>query len=100
MPIYEYRCQTCGEQFEKLIRSLSQVPREMSCPECQSREVQRVLSARFDGMFDAAHLLKLASYGAMLTGLLVSLVPALHVGELLAFAGGAVQRIDAALSGE
>ena len=27
---------------------------------------------RFDGMFDAAHLLKVASYGAMLTGLLFS----------------------------
>jgi len=29
-------------------------------------------SVRFDAMFDAAHLLKIASYGAMLAGLLVS----------------------------
>jgi PAS domain S-box-containing protein len=29
-------------------------------------------SVRFDGMFDAAHLLKIASYAAMLAGLLVS----------------------------
>jgi len=45
MPIYEYRCQTCGEEFDKLIRSLSQVPQEMTCPKCQSKEVQRVMSA-------------------------------------------------------
>jgi putative FmdB family regulatory protein len=45
MPIYEYRCQACGEEFDKLIRSLSQIPQEMICPKCQSKEVQRVVSA-------------------------------------------------------
>ncbi len=45
MPIYEYRCQACGKQFDKLIRSLSQVPPEIACPACQSTQTQRVLSA-------------------------------------------------------
>ena len=44
MPIYEYRCQACGEQFDKLIRSLSQVPPEIACPACQSTQTQRMLS--------------------------------------------------------
>jgi putative FmdB family regulatory protein len=44
MPIYEYRCDECNQRFEKLIRSLSQPP-EISCPHCQSRQVQRLISA-------------------------------------------------------
>ena len=42
MPIYEYRCQACGEQFDKLIRSLSQIPPEIACPACQSTQTQRM----------------------------------------------------------
>jgi putative FmdB family regulatory protein len=45
MPIYEYRCQTCGQQFDKLVRSLSQSAQEMTCPKCQSTDVQRLISA-------------------------------------------------------
>lgn len=45
MPIYEYRCQACGQQFDKLFRSLSQIPAEIECPVCQSVEVQRLISA-------------------------------------------------------
>lgn len=44
MPIYEYRCDECGEKFDKLIRSVNQPP-EISCPHCQSRQVQRLISA-------------------------------------------------------
>ena len=44
MPIYEYRCDNCNRVFEKLIRSLSQPP-EIICPHCQSRQVQRLISA-------------------------------------------------------
>ncbi len=41
MPIYEYQCDKCGEQFETLVfRSDDSV----SCPKCQSESVQRVLS--------------------------------------------------------
>ena len=31
MPIYEYRCETCGNRVEVLVRSSAQTPR---CPEC------------------------------------------------------------------
>lgn len=40
MPIYEYLCQACGHQFEKLVRH-GQTP---DCPSCQSSELERLLS--------------------------------------------------------
>ncbi len=45
MPIYEYRCETCNERFERLFLSLKQIPAEIACPACQSTQVQRVMSA-------------------------------------------------------
>lgn len=46
MPIYEYRCQTCGEQFDKLFRSLQQAAKaQVRCPACQSAKAQRLVSA-------------------------------------------------------
>ena len=40
MPIYEYACQTCGHEFEALVRS-DTVP---ACPGCQSPELDKRLS--------------------------------------------------------
>ena len=40
MPIYEFLCQRCGHQFEKLVR----VDHTAPCPACQSEEVERLLS--------------------------------------------------------
>ena len=40
MPIYEYICQGCGHEFDKLVRS-NTVPR---CPQCESAQLQRRLS--------------------------------------------------------
>ena len=45
MPIYEYRCETCGAEFERLVLSLKKSPAEIVCPTCQGTEVQRLLSA-------------------------------------------------------
>lgn len=45
MPIYEYECRACGEQFDKLFLSLSRVPAEIACPKCQSSETRRLISA-------------------------------------------------------
>ncbi|MGC2635576.1 MAG: zinc ribbon domain-containing protein [Acidobacteriaceae bacterium] len=42
MPLYEYRCKTCGHTFEK-IQSFS-APEEKECPVCHG-EVERLLSA-------------------------------------------------------
>lgn len=44
MPIYEFRCDGCGHQFELLtMRSDDLV--EPKCPECQSPQISRLMSA-------------------------------------------------------
>lgn len=41
MPLYEYKCLGCGDQFELLILKASQ---PVACPSCASESVERVLS--------------------------------------------------------
>jgi putative FmdB family regulatory protein len=41
MPIYEYRCSGCGNEFEKY---LAGHVRSVACPRCQSAQVTRRLS--------------------------------------------------------
>ncbi|MBW2120652.1 MAG: zinc ribbon domain-containing protein, partial [Deltaproteobacteria bacterium] len=41
MPIYEYRCEKCGKEFEKLVLPNSQEP---TCPGCDARQVSRIMS--------------------------------------------------------
>lgn len=43
MPIYEYRCQKCGERFE-LRRSMADSDSEIKCPKCQAEQPKRLLS--------------------------------------------------------
>jgi len=40
MPIYEYNCRACSNQFEALVRG-SNVP---VCPSCKSEDLERLLS--------------------------------------------------------
>jgi putative FmdB family regulatory protein len=40
MPIYSYRCSGCGTEFERLVRSDSDV----ACPDCQGRDLERLMS--------------------------------------------------------
>jgi putative FmdB family regulatory protein len=40
MPIYEYECRSCKHQFEALVRS-GNTP---SCPQCQSADLERMVS--------------------------------------------------------
>ena len=42
MPIYVYRCQTCGEEFEKFFLSQRLAQGEVVCPACQGKEVERL----------------------------------------------------------
>jgi putative FmdB family regulatory protein len=42
MPIYEYTCNSCGKDFEKLVRESSPAP---ECPDCHSTELHKKLSA-------------------------------------------------------
>ena len=44
MPIYEYRCQQCGQHFEKLVRTIDEQPEDLACPQCESPDVQRLIS--------------------------------------------------------
>ncbi len=43
MPLYEYRCRTCGKTFE-MLRRMQDADRDLECPECRSAEVERKLS--------------------------------------------------------
>ena len=43
MPIYEYDCQSCGDSFDKLVRSTATVTK-VTCPACSSGEVKKRLS--------------------------------------------------------
>jgi len=40
MPIYEYRCPTCGNRFEKLVRGHT----TPACPHCGEAEPQKLVS--------------------------------------------------------
>jgi putative FmdB family regulatory protein len=40
MPIYEYKCTKCGEDFEKLVFGSQKV----TCPECNSVEIKKKMS--------------------------------------------------------
>jgi len=41
MPIYEYRCSSCGNEFEKLVRS-TDTP---ECPSCHGHALDKKLSS-------------------------------------------------------
>jgi len=43
MPIYEYRCQSCGHEIEKLQRMNDPAPTD--CPDCGKAELRRKISA-------------------------------------------------------
>ena len=44
MPIYEYRCQSCGRVSSFFVRSIG-VDLEPACQHCQSNEMQRRMSS-------------------------------------------------------
>lgn len=45
MPIYEYRCQSCGKQVEILVRSRKDAP--LACPSCGSDQLDKLLSTPY-----------------------------------------------------
>jgi putative FmdB family regulatory protein len=43
MPLYEFDCLSCGQPFEKLVRSAGAI-KEVTCPVCGQTHVQKKLS--------------------------------------------------------
>ena len=43
MPLYEYRCTTCGSRFE-VLRRVGQGPEGLACPTCGRAEVEKEFS--------------------------------------------------------
>jgi putative FmdB family regulatory protein len=41
MPIFEYRCNKCGKEFEELVSSADS---DAECPECCSPDVEKLIS--------------------------------------------------------
>lgn len=52
MPIYEYKCNGCGKEFEILVFNSSE---EVNCPECGAKDVGRLMSG-FSAKSDGAPL--------------------------------------------
>jgi putative FmdB family regulatory protein len=44
MPLYEFRCASCGHQFEELIFKTSEME-ELVCPKCGAQQVNQLMSA-------------------------------------------------------
>jgi putative FmdB family regulatory protein len=44
MPLYEYRCEGCGEQFE-VVQSVNARVEDTSCPHCHVKKATRLMSA-------------------------------------------------------
>ena len=44
MPIYEYRCEQCGERFDKLV-PMSQAQTEQQCPSCGADRARKLMSS-------------------------------------------------------
>jgi len=42
MPIFEYHCSRCGEDFEELVLSKSSA---INCPNCHGSDVRKLMSA-------------------------------------------------------
>lgn len=44
MPLYEYRCEGCGQQFEQ-VQSVNARAEDTVCPHCHERKATRLMSA-------------------------------------------------------
>ena len=43
MPLYEYRCNECGEEFERMVR-ISETEKPLECPRCGSNQTSKQIS--------------------------------------------------------
>ena len=47
MPTYDYHCRSCGEDFSRREKISEHDTRDVSCPKCNGREAERVISAAY-----------------------------------------------------
>jgi len=45
MPVYEYRCEKCGEKFQRVEHVAEHEAHQVRCPKCGSEQVNNVVSA-------------------------------------------------------
>ncbi|RKX61124.1 MAG: zinc ribbon domain-containing protein [Thermodesulfobacteriota bacterium] len=43
MPIYEFKCQKCGHEFEFYFKNKEEL-KDLKCPSCKSSNIQRLMS--------------------------------------------------------
>lgn len=43
MPLYEYQCHDCGNEFEKMVR-FSEADQAQACPACQGKDTRKKIS--------------------------------------------------------
>ena len=63
MPIFEYKCESCGSKFEKLVRRADQME-GLHCPDCGEKHLSQQYStfaARANGASAAAEMPKCPS---------------------------------------
>lgn len=59
MPLYEYQCNKCGKEFEKMVR-FTEASLNPACPSCQSQDTKKKISSfasvggSFSGISDSA----------------------------------------------
>ncbi|HOH73835.1 MAG TPA: zinc ribbon domain-containing protein [Syntrophales bacterium] len=44
MPIYEFKCKKCGEEFEQILFT-SDREEAVACPSCKSKQIRKLMSA-------------------------------------------------------
>jgi len=45
MPVYEFECQDCGKAFEQALTVKEYEERDLECPHCKSRKVERLVTS-------------------------------------------------------
>lgn len=43
MPLYEYRCRSCGQRFERVV-PMSAADAQVTCPVCERQQTERLIS--------------------------------------------------------